>query len=40
MQRLQREIQILFNLKNVNIVKIEEIIDTKNHIYLFEEYCK
>ena len=40
MERLDREIKILLSLKNVNIVKIIEILYTTNHIYIFEEYCK
>ena len=39
-ERVEREIEILKNTNNINIIKINEIIETKENYYLIMEYCE
>ena len=40
LERVEREIEILENFKNINIVKINEIYQTKEKHYFIMEYCE
>ena len=40
LERVEREIEILKNLNNINIVKINEIYQTKDKHYFIMEYCE
>ena len=39
-ERVEREIEILKNTNNINIIKTNEIIETKENYYLIMEYCE
>ena len=38
-EKLKREVNIMKQLKNENIVKLLDISQTDNNLYLFLEYC-
>ena len=39
MELLEKEIEIHGSLEHDNVVKLEEVIKTKDHYYLIMEYC-